>query len=69
MYLDYEGPVSGDRGSVVRQDHGTFIWLRDTPEEVAVHLDGVRLQGRLVVSALGGRPGQAVFTPASMRPA
>ena len=26
-YLDYEGPVSGGRGSVVRVDHGTLRWL------------------------------------------
>jgi hypothetical protein len=43
MYLEYEGPVSGDRGSVVRWDAGTFAWLADEPGRVAVRLQGQRL--------------------------
>lgn len=27
LYLDYEGPVSGNRGTVKRWDAGTFEWL------------------------------------------
>jgi hypothetical protein len=64
MYLDYEGPVSGDRGSVVRQEHGTFTWLCDTAEEIVLRLEGAELRGTLVLTAVGGKPGQAVFTPA-----
>src|ERR1700755_874015 len=29
LYLDYEGPVSGNRGQVKRFDGGTFTWLAD----------------------------------------
>jgi hypothetical protein len=30
-YLDYEGPVSGDRGTVARVLSGTCSWHADTP--------------------------------------
>jgi hypothetical protein len=44
-YLDYEGPVSGGRGSVLPWDGGTFTWQVDEPERVVVRLCGGRLQG------------------------
>jgi hypothetical protein len=47
MYLAYEGPVSGDRGTVKRWDAGTFVWLTATECEVAVLLAGIRWSGRL----------------------
>ena len=31
-YLDYEGPVSGGRGTVSRWDAGTFTWRADGPD-------------------------------------
>lgn len=37
VYLDYEGPISGDRGSVRRLDRGTFlpqIWRADLVEVI-----------------------------------
>jgi hypothetical protein len=49
MYLDYEGPISGGRGRVVRWDAGTFSWQRDDEGCVAVHLEGGRLQGTVVL--------------------
>ncbi|QEL14905.1 DNA polymerase ligase N-terminal domain-containing protein [Limnoglobus roseus] len=68
LYLDYEGPLSGDRGSVMRWDWGEFEWRE--PTEVTVH--GQKLVGTirlhhgatgwvcevlavLAVSASGGR--------------
>jgi hypothetical protein len=45
LYLDYEGPVSGGRGSVSRWDAGTFEWLADGPEGVLVVLAGGKLAG------------------------
>jgi hypothetical protein len=48
-YLEYEGPVSGNRGVVSRWDAGTFRWLADGPELVAVALDGRQLKGQLTL--------------------
>lgn len=48
IYLDYEGPLSGDRGSVRRWDGGTFEWV--TAEPPVVQLWGVRFQGRVSLS-------------------
>jgi hypothetical protein len=49
-YLDYEGPVSGNRGSVKRWDFGTFAWEEDTPERIVVRLQGERCAGKAVLS-------------------
>src|SRR5690349_2318886 len=53
LYLDYEGPVSGNRGTVKRWDAGTFEWIADTAERIEVALQGKRLKGRVVIE--GGR--------------
>jgi len=47
FYLDYEGPVSGDRGNVSRWDAGTFDWLVDRSDCVEIELRGVKLSGHL----------------------
>ena len=44
-YLDYEGPVSGDRGHVVRWDAGTFRFLLQETDRITIALDGDRLRG------------------------
>src|SRR5215472_14006343 len=44
-YLDYEGPISGGRGSVRRWDAGCFTWQTDAPERIVVLLHGARLCG------------------------
>jgi len=49
-YLDYEGPVSGGRGTVVRWDAGTFEWETDSPRRVAVVLQGTRCRGRALLA-------------------
>ncbi len=46
-YLDYEGPVSGDRGSVRRCDAGTFEWLELNEQLIVVRMEGGRLAGLL----------------------
>lgn len=40
-YLEYEGPVSGDRGSVSRVASGTATWERKTPgaEKILLRLE------------------------------
>ena len=48
-YLDYEGPVSGDRGTVRRLDRGTYeprVW---SAEAVEIVLEGSRFQGIAVL--------------------
>jgi hypothetical protein len=47
FYLDYEGPVSGGRGTVSRIDAGTFEWQIDQSDWVAVRLAGTRFTGLL----------------------
>ena len=49
LYLDYEGPISGNRGRVVRWDCGTFIWLNMETERLALELNGARLRGVIVL--------------------
>jgi len=45
QYLDCEGPVSGDRGTVTRWDAGTAEWEVTLPERIVVRLAGQRLNG------------------------
>lgn len=49
-YLDYEGPVSGNRGTVSRWDEGTYEPLAISPERLEVELAGRRLIGRAVLT-------------------
>jgi DNA polymerase Ligase (LigD) len=44
-YLDYEGPVSGGRGTVARWDVGTYETIESTAERVVVRLVGEKLSG------------------------
>jgi hypothetical protein len=46
-YLDYEGPISGDRGTVRRIVCGTYEIVRDDQLELVVRLEGQLLLGRL----------------------
>jgi hypothetical protein len=48
-YLDYEGPISGDRGRVVRWDAGTFDWEADGLDDLRVRLYGARVMGVVTV--------------------
>lgn len=49
-YLDYEGPVSGNRGTVTRWDAGLFQWRRRSDGEIAVRLDGRILRGEATLT-------------------
>jgi hypothetical protein len=55
LYLDYEGPVSGQRGTVKREDAGTFTPLELRPDHVHVRLHGGRATGEVILRAV--RPG------------
>lgn len=46
-YLDYEGPISGDRGSVRRLDGGSYQTVVWTEDSVHVRLTGSQLVGEV----------------------
>jgi hypothetical protein len=50
LYLDYEGPVSGERGSVARWDWGAYDLLEDDPDELTLRLEGRRIHGTVRLS-------------------
>jgi hypothetical protein len=50
VYLEYEGPISGNRGTVIRREQGTLTWLRQEENCVEVRLDGVHLHARLLLT-------------------
>jgi hypothetical protein len=54
LYLDYEGPISGNRGSVARWDRGECEWLADETERVEIELRGAKLAGRVVIRRESG---------------
>ena len=49
-YLDYEGRVSGDRGTVERWDAGRYELIESTADLVRVKLAGRRLGGDASIS-------------------
>jgi hypothetical protein len=51
-YLDYEGPVSGDRGSVTRWDAGTYELVSETDDILIFSLSGERLSGTARLSLI-----------------
>jgi len=64
-YLDYEGPISGDRGTVRRIDRGEFSPISWTPDLIRVRLDGDQLRGVAELRRVAGatdRPGPAAWT-------
>ena len=51
-YLDYEGPVSGGRGSVTRWDSGECRLEQRSDTELTASLHGARLVGRITLARL-----------------
>ena len=52
-YLEYEGPISGDRGTVTRWDAGDYLPIAVEPQCWEVALTGRVLQGRLTLTQPG----------------
>jgi hypothetical protein len=46
FYLDFEGQLSSDRGSVQRIDQGHYDLLNHSPDRLELHLHGQSLNGR-----------------------
>ena len=65
VYLDYEGPVSGNRGSVRRWDHGTYEVQEQSDVRWVVKLLGGKLNGLVTIEKVADQPGkwEFVFTP------
>jgi hypothetical protein len=64
MYLDYEGPISGDRGRVVQWDGGWFEGHIEADGRVEVQMEGRRLRGVLRIGPGQGGGWQAIYSPA-----
>ncbi len=63
-YLDYEGPVSGNRGAVTAFDRGEYSLLTDVDAIVKIELRGTSLKGAAVLQRLAsGSHWQFVYTP------
>jgi len=60
-YLDYEGPVSGGRGTVTRWDEGTYQIERQAEGLLVVLLSGKRLCGGVTLQRSGEDPQQWQF--------
>lgn len=65
LYLDYEGPVSGDRGSVTRCDGGSLTWLEAEGERIEVEVHGALYRGRLTGTRQPDGSWAFAFTPAT----
>lgn len=48
-YLTYEGPISGNRGSVKRLGHGYFQWIEKESRRWVLELAGTNLKGTLTL--------------------
>ncbi len=56
VYLDYEGPVSGNRGTVTKWDEGHFEWVEKSSDRIVVDLVGRKIIGRVHIEATGESP-------------
>ncbi len=61
-YLDYEGPVSGDRGTVTSWDRGTFSVVHEDASQLVVDLFGQKLTGRATLDRLSETPDRWQFS-------
>ncbi len=65
-YLDYEGPLSDNRGSITRHDRGRYEITSQTPGSLACTLHGQAVQGSLTLLRLYADQWELVFHPASV---
>lgn len=60
VYLEYEGPVSGDRGTVRRIDRGTYRVVAWSDDRILLELEGSVLAGPAVLERIAAAaPGSA----------
>lgn len=63
VYLEYEGPVSNDRGRVQIADRGTFTLLSESNVELEVDFAGALLRGRYRIVQSPEDPEQWTLRP------
>jgi DNA polymerase ligase (LigD)-like protein len=67
LYLDYEGPISGDRGHVRQWDAGTYTGDASGEALVSVELTGRLLHGTLAIRRSSQSTWEVTFTPHAAR--
>ncbi len=60
-YLDYEGPISGDRGAVTRWDYGESTIERQTATQWVLDLAGEKLVGTVTLHSSTEYPNKWCF--------
>ncbi len=55
IYLDYEGPISGDRGSVSRWDSGAYEVAAEDDAQLVLRFHGNKLSGEYVIDHAAGQ--------------
>lgn len=48
--LDYEGPISGNRGHVLRWDAGDFIWQTESEKSIQIKINSNKCTGLLEIT-------------------
>ena len=65
LYLDYEGEISGGRGTVSRYDWGDYRLVRAEQDVVVVQLTGARFRGTATLRQMGADGQRWTFSFAS----
>ena len=60
-YLDYEGPISGNRGNVTRCAAGGFEIIAETPTRLELRLTGDRWSGLVTICQDAANPQRWTF--------
>ena len=54
IYLDYEGPISNDRGTVTREESGDFDWRDRSGDSLRIDVRGRWLTGEITLHESAG---------------
>jgi hypothetical protein len=62
-YLEYEGPISNDRGVVKRMDRGKYEIIADTESFMIIQLLEGKYQGQINFDRMGAETLLGTFLP------
>jgi hypothetical protein len=62
LYLEYEGPISGGRGTVRRVEEGRYDVLHWDEDRVVVRLSGVQLVGEVLLRRFPSKEGAPLLS-------